>query len=208
MRSIRRMCGIAGVVAALGALGGAASASAATIGPAGTAFTGASSGEHVIAFGSAVRLRCNQVRLSGTTPSPATSSTPFAVTYGAATGVAGSWCRLYVGSIPTAVTVATSGNWTLNANTFNALTGASTGSIVTGGATTLTTATGTCVITLPSGTTLPASGQNVLGGVTEALAATGLSFTATPSCAAFGVPTSGSYATSSGVLDVSGLAVS
>ena len=85
MRSMRKMCGIAGVVAALGALGGAASASAATIGPAGTVFTGASQGEHVIAFGSPAWLRCNQVRLAGTTPSPATSSTPFAATYGAAT---------------------------------------------------------------------------------------------------------------------------
>jgi hypothetical protein len=205
---MRKMCGIAGVVAALGALGGAASASAATIGPAGTAFTSANNGDYVIAFGSAVRLRCNAVRLSGTTPSPATSSTPFAVAFGAATGVAGSWCRLYVGSVPNAVNVAPSGNWTLNATTFNALTGASTGSIVTGGATTVTTSVGTCVITLPSGTTLPASGQNLVGGLTETLSASGLSFTATPSCAGFGVPTSGSYATSSGLLDISGLAVS
>jgi hypothetical protein len=205
---MRKMCGIAGLVAALGALGGAASASAATIGPAGTAFTGANSGENVLAFSPSVRLRCNAVRLSGTTPSPATSSTPFAVAYGAATGVAGSWCRLSIGANFTAVNVATSGNWTLSASTFNALTGASTGAITTSGATTLSTTVGSCVITLPSGTTLPIAGQNVLGGLTETVAASGISFTATPICAAWGVPTSGSTAAYSGTIDVSGLAVS
>jgi hypothetical protein len=208
MRSMRKMCGIAGLVAALGALGGGASASAATIGPAGTAFTGANSGENVLGFSAAVRLRCNQVRLTGTTPSPATSSTPAAAAYGSATGVAGSWCRLYYGGNFTAVTVATSGNWTLSANTFNAFTGVSSGALTTGGATTLTTSVGSCVITLPSGTTLPAGGQNVLGGITETLSASGLSFTATPICAAFGIPTSGSYASYSGTIDVSGLSVS
>ena len=96
----------------------------------------------------------------------------------------------------------------LNASTFNALTGASTGSIVTGGATTFTTAIGTCVITLPSGTTSPVRGQNLVGGLTESVSATGISFTATTGCAGFGVPTSGSYATSSGTTDIGGLAVS
>ncbi|HEX5926004.1 MAG TPA: hypothetical protein VFY45_19395 [Baekduia sp.] len=211
MRSMQKMCGIVGLVAAMGALGGGASASAATIGPAGTAFTGANSSgsEQVIGFSGSIKLRCNQVRYSGTTPSPATSSTPFAAAYGSATGVAGAWCRLYNGVNFTTVTVATSGSWTLSANTFDALTGTSTGTVTTGGATTLTTSIGSCVITLPSGTVLGAAGENwVGGGLTETLSQSHIAFTATSLCAAWGIPTSGSYATASGAVDFSGLSVS
>ena len=211
MRSMRKLCGIAGVVAALGALGGAASASAATIGPAGTAFTGVNgSGEHVLGFSGSIRLRCNAVKYTGTTASPATGSVSFDAAYGSATGIAGSWCRLYTSptGVPTTVTVATTASWTLTANAFDVLTGASTGAVTTGGTTTLKTATGSCVITLPSGTVLGATGQNSPGGLTETLSQTSIGFTATPICAAWGIPTSGSYASYTGSVGLAGLAVS
>ncbi|HEX5923313.1 MAG TPA: hypothetical protein VFY45_05745 [Baekduia sp.] len=208
MRSMRKMCGIAGVVAALGAFGGGASASAATIGPAGTAFTGANNGEHVLSFSSSLRLRCNQVRLSGTTPSPATSSTPFTATYGAATGVSGSWCRLYIGGTFTAVNVATSAPWTLTASSFNPLTGVSGTTITTGGATTLTTAVGSCTITIPSGTTLGGSGLTWEDGTDVTMAQSHIAFTATSGCAFFGVPASGSNVGYDGSSFYAGLAVS
>jgi hypothetical protein len=209
MRSMRKMCGIAGVVAALGAFGGAASASAATIGPAGTAFTGGNSGEHVLAFGSsAVRMRCNQVRVSGTVPSPATSSTPFTATYGAATGVSGSWCRLYTGGSFTAVNVATSAPWTLTASSFNPLTGVSGGTITTSGATTVTTAIGSCTITLPSGTTFGASGLTWEDGLDVSQSQSSIAFTSTSGCSLFGVPASSSNGAYTGSLFYAGLAVS
>ncbi len=208
MRSMRKMCGIAGVVAALGAFGGT-SASAATIGPGGTAFTGANNGEQWLTIVGNIRVRCNQVRLAGTTPSPATSSTPFAVTYGAATGVSGSWCRLYSGANFTPATVATSGNWTLSANTFDALTGASTGAITTGGTTTITTTLASCVITLPSGTVLGTTGQNwVGGGIAETVGQYHIAYTASSSCAGFGIAASGFAAGYDGVLNVADLSVS
>ena len=64
------------------------------------------------------------------------------------------------------------------------------------------------MITLPSGMTLPVRRQNLVGGLTESVSATAIPFMATTDCAGFGVPTSGSYATSSGTTDIGGLAVS
>jgi hypothetical protein len=205
---MRKLCGIAGVVAALGAFGGAGAASAATIGPAATAFTGANATDHYLGFGSSIKVRCNAVRVAGTVPSPATSSTPFTATYGAATGVAGSWCRLYLGANFTAVNVATSAPWTLTATSFNPLTGVSGGTITTSGATTLTTAVGSCTITLPSGTTFGASGLTWEDGLDVTQSQSSIAFTATSGCSLFGVPTSGSYAAYSGGLFYAGLAVS
>jgi hypothetical protein len=209
MRSMRKMCGVAGLVVALGALGGAGAASAATIGPAGTAFSGAQITEHQLGFGGSVKMKCNSVRVSGTVPSPATSSTTFTATYGAATGVAGSWCRLYTTTSSfTALNVATSAPWTLTASSFNPLTGASTGTITTGGATTLTTAIGSCAITIPSGTTFGASGLTWEEGIDVVMAQSHIAFTATSGCSLFGVPASGSNAGYNGSLFYAGLAVS
>ncbi len=209
MRSMRKMCGVAGLVVALGAFGGAGAASAATIGPAGTAFTGAGTTDHYLGLAGNIKMRCNSVRVAGTVPSPATSSTAFTATYGAATGVAGSWCRLYTTTSSfTALNVATSAPWTLTATSFNPLTGVSGGTITTGGATTLTTAIGSCTITLPSGTTFGASGLTWEEGLDVTQSQSHIAFTATSGCAAFGVPAASSNGTYSGGLFYAGLAVS
>jgi len=209
MRSMKKMGSVVGLMVAVMALTGAASATASPlITPAGTAFTATSTTgtEHVFSISSNIKVRCNHARFTGTTANPASANVTFTATYGAA-ATAGAWCRLYVGGVFSAATVAPSSTWGLATSTFNAGTGASTGSVTTSGATTITV--GTCVITVPTATTVGITGQNdnPTPGVELTASGSGLSYTSS-GCGAFGVPASGNTATYTGVVYIPNLYVS
>ena len=203
MRGARRTVGVVvGLVVAAGALAGAGAAAATpAFQPAGTALAAASSGEHVFSVSSNIKFRCNQARWTGTTANPLGDTVSITAKYGTATGVAGAWCRYYVGGVFSATTVTPSAAWAMTATTYNPLTGVSSGTITTSGGTTFTT--GTCVTTLTSGNVLPFQANDDTWspagpGLWLTINATGLHYTSS-GCSGFGIPATGTTMSASGV---------
>jgi len=195
MRGARMMGGLVGLVVMVGALAGPGSASAASIVPAGTSFPLGSVTDQVLSISANTQVRCNRLIFSGTSANPASGSVGLTATFGTATGIAGSWCRLYVGGVFAAASVTSSSRWYWNVSTLSS--GISNGTMTTG---TTSVTVGTCTIALPAGMFLSATGTNFTSppwGMTLALDAAWLSYTSS-GCAMFGIPASGSTATYSG----------
>jgi len=200
MRGARMMV-VVGLAVAAGALAGAGPAFATpAFQPAGTGFAAASSTEHVFSLSSSLKFRCNQARWTGTTANPLGDTVSITAKYGTATGIAGAWCRYYVGGVFSATTITPSAAWAMTATTYNPLTGVSSGTITTSGGTTFTT--GTCVTTLTSGNVLPFQGTNDTWspagpGMTLSVSASGLHYTSS-GCSGFGIPATGTTMTTTG----------